>query len=75
MVATIFLIKTSNLNEMLFNQFLLKKWTEFFLFLALVASTRSSKTDDKEGAILTDVETLKVCVNFLERTILFFKTA
>lgn len=43
------------------DEFLLKKWTEFFLFLALVASTRSSKTDDKEGAILIEVETLKMC--------------
>lgn len=58
---------------MLFNQFLFRKWTDYFLFLALVASTRSSEKDDKEGAILIDVETLKVCVDFIERTILFFK--
>lgn len=48
-------------DEQRSEEFLLKKLTEFFLFLALVASTRSSKTDDKEGAILIDVETLKMC--------------
>ena len=75
-VATIFLIRTSNSNEILFNKVVFKKWTDYFLFLALVASTRSKypKETDRErweGAVLIDAETFKVCVHFLKLTILF----
>jgi len=63
-------------NTQSHNQVLFKKWTDYFLFLALVASTRSftSKETDSEEAVLIDAETLKVwCVHFLKLTILFFK--
>ena len=48
-----------NLNGILFHQIMLKKWTNFFLFLANVASSRSS-SGAKEGALLVDSESFKV---------------
>lgn len=40
------------------NGILLDKWTDYFLFLALVASTRA--LEDHQGAILIDSATLKI---------------
>ena len=59
MVAILFFIRNSNSNGIVFHQILLKKWTNYYHFLAHVASTRSS-SDSKEGALLIDTKTFKV---------------
>ena len=56
---TLIFMRISNLCEIVFHQILLKKWTNYYLFLTHVASTRSfSKA--KEGALLVDTKTFKV---------------
>ena len=56
---TLLFKRISNLCKIVFHQILLKKWTNYYLFLTHVASTRSfSKA--KEGALLVDTKTFKV---------------
>ncbi|XP_078353983.1 uncharacterized protein LOC144638640 isoform X2 [Oculina patagonica] len=43
------------------DEVLFRKWEDYFLFLALIASTRSSPGTVSEGALLLDSKTLKMC--------------
>jgi len=52
------------------DEILFKQWKDYFLFLAVVAGIRSSR-DAKEGALLVDSKTLKVCS--ILRTSTFFR--